>query len=785
MAVVLQFPAVANPNPLTLQSGGHMSSYHTLPTEHDGLGTVLEPDRACTTVLSGRGSNLCSKMMDTNLDGFAEPDSGAPSGKFLAPGCTSQAGRELQGLCGLSTTTGTGIGIDQGYGPGITGKGARTVRFLDARASPVATAGVGPPIRVDSDGKVRDSGAQAALGSVDLVKPVAPGPQSVWAWYGTWSDRNGNGIVDHLGAGNGNGVSTANEFVWNGRCAQGPSDPDGGPATPSCAPDPDRPTAVAFVYPGNHHGSCGGMVDPLGITCAIVPADAPGRQAVAAGDVLLPNAFPLTGCSTFFYTGLATGCANRIGEIDAEDEVGFGDPLLGEQQSLVPDGVYNDATGASNSSDRNLFYGMGWPTWFYDDSTLITVTFVSALGCPVDVTNPNRVVLAGCRFVDIDHYGGINPTTEDLLTKTVKPVARSNWVTVRDGAFAPAASIAQMAGSNAAPEAAAIAGTQDDALFNPGWSREPNAPGDSYPGATRAPCTGPDAGERTHRGWCNSYADYRSGRMPWTDMQAAKTTVAFGPVGIGGTCVICTSGTQLDLVPPINMPRGGAFPAPAGDHVRTLAPGGYYFRGYAGLWQDRAQTYTETYFDPATLGFRDVSYTRPADGWVGNVVNATATFAYKGYADTACATEAGTGTHSYAACNPFLDGAVQDPQQAGSLSSGEWWGRCVPGQTRMTLTLSPEGGTWNVPVLVYRDFLGQTGLQMQDWTGVGTPITMEVRCWPCGSYTTGLYWSQDMVYFPAGNLGVTVTATLEADIPLDNGATVHVRDVDVYRAWTL
>jgi hypothetical protein len=787
LVVLLALVALAAP-----AAGSHMGMYARNPVEHDDQGRVAEPDSQVTSVL---GPTVRNRVVDANLDGIAVDDHALPQpfpGRtgVLAPGCTDDTGRQPSGLCGLWTV---GAGIPVGatvtvVPPGLAGvrgmggdaaPGAFTptkgsaVRFLDARIhlqTPYAWTAT-----LDVNRKVDDAAAPAGLGDPHAI---VAGSAAVWAWYGRWQDKNGNGVVDSLADAPALVYPPApprDEFVWYGNCDQGP--PGGIPPLhhPWCALDSEaraggRTRMFGFLFPGNHHSYCGGTLDPT-YTCGPHPADFPGRQAV---HLLAAHGTPL--CSL---PGLGFHCPIAGQGLDEAGERWYGDPLLDDPGSVAPDQEFSDRTGDPRLDVRQWVHGMGWPTYFYDQSALTRLIHVTAVGCPPG--GANGVVLPECRFVDVDAYESLHPALDDLVAARVKPAVRAAWVLVRDNEASLRGTL-DGALNHRVVRAHGVLGPLDDAAFDPGWSREPNDPGDAYPGASFhvRPC--PD-GDALHHGWCNEYRLHREAAHAYGDVVATRLALRTAPVGAGGGCVLCVAGTVLTTNYAGEAPHSPLPLRAAGDHRRTLGPGEYAFHGTFGLWNDRPQAWTEGTFDPLTLTTVARNHSAGPDGWVGNVINATGAWYYRGYADEACTTEHGRGTWPHAWCHPYLDGALQDPQQRapGAPAHGEWVGRCdaVGG-----LVLRPADGRWRVPAFVWRD--AHAGLDLlqpspalgriEDHTGSTEPITLRAAC--RSGALAGAVAVPDTLVLPAGNLGQTFTSTLTATV---NGETVT--DVDTYHAW--
>jgi hypothetical protein len=788
-----------------------MGPYARDPVAHDDLGSVAEPDRRTTSVL---GVALANRVVDHDLDGVASPDGVFGLRGPLAPGCTDDTGRQPAGACGLhSSGAGSWVGVNLGLlRPGLAGTSGMTgsaapgsftptkatqVRFLDARITTQLPWGSGG--YYDVNRRLAESGTSAALAGLDpaLAGPFATGSAGAWAWYGTWQDKNGNGVIDHLADLGEHDeddpswqVPAGEEFRWSGNCL----DFDGGfrPASVAkgyCALDREAAQGattrmVAWLYPGNHHATCGGALDPLHVTCPLVPADAPGRQGL---HLLAAAGAPV--CGTL--VGLA--CDPRQRDLDAADAAWGGDPLLGPQGSVAYDQEYRDWTGDHSLLLRHWSLGSGQPLYLYDQGLLATLLHVTAVGCREDPSRPQRVDPASCRFVDVDAYGGASPVLADLLDGTVRPAGRANWVALRGDALAAGAGADAWIRSSAADPAPTL-GPLDDAAVDPGLAREPNDPGDAYPAAQRG--TGPDPETQFH-GWYNNYAAHRAAPRAFGDLVPQRALVVHRPVGVLGGCVLCTAGMALESPYAGEAPGTVALRAP-GDHRPTLGPGQYIFTGVFGTWHDRPQSWTEAFLDAScsvvptsdlgTCGggsglVRAAQRTAPPDGWVGNVVNSTGAYAYRGYGPQECTTDQGPGAKPYAHCHPYHHGTLRNPQgyAPGAPAHGEWVGRCdkVAGRA---VEVRPLDGTWSVPVFVWRHHLdGIDPLDLhgvQDFTGTTGPIRLEAMC-ATGAQEQGLVRVLDLLVLPLGNAGETLTTTI----------TVHtgseaVRDTDTYAGWS-
>lgn len=415
---------------------GHLGPYYYMPTEHDDQGSVVEPDFARTSVL---GPMVTNKVVDADLDGYAVADDALPRpfpglGQVIAPGCTDDAGRRPNGLCGLwtsgaGTPTGAAVRLLPSGMAGVRGMGgdaapgaftptkADRVRFLDARVT-LSGAPYGPYLDVN---RKLDEGAR--LATLGGHRDVAVGPSAFWAWYGLWQDRNGNGVVD---VHEGNPPGPANtEFVWFGNCT-----PDA-PHTEIwwCRDDVEkvaggRTRMWGYLFPGNHHGGCGGHYEPT-FGCGPHPADLPGRQVIhVLGQRGVPVCVPGTIPGMF--------CPGPGEDLDEAGERWWGDPLLDDQGSVAPDQEYEDRTSDPFVTSRVWRYGIGFPVWMYDQSLLVTLVHTTVVGCAAS-GGANRLDLPTCRFADVDVYEAVHPGLEQLLAAQVKPVARATWLSVRDG----------------------------------------------------------------------------------------------------------------------------------------------------------------------------------------------------------------------------------------------------------------------------------------------------------------------------------------------------------------
>ncbi|MCA1814780.1 MAG: hypothetical protein LC624_12700 [Halobacteriales archaeon] len=241
-----------------------------------------------------------------------------------------------------------------------------------------------------------------------------------------------------------------------------------------------------------------------------------------------------------------------------------------------------------------------------------------------------------------------------------------------------------------------------------------------------------------------------------------------------------------------------------GEHTRALEPGAYQMRGFVGAWRDEAQAMDEQTIDLAasaaagTIVLDEDAYLLPPDGWVGNIVNTTGTYHSRGYGEADCAIGGASGPHAFAVCNPYLDGdaarvdaaqgagqgagiALADPQDP---SSPELLAPAPPAEP-YTFVLTPAGGVWAFPVLVWRDFFDQAAgaPDLEVATGLAGPITLNAMPGTDPARPA----SRDLLFLPEGAL-CAVRTQFEARVQVvapARGALVDeaVRDVDVYAPW--
>jgi hypothetical protein len=847
LAVVLALPMPA--------LATHMSAYKFLPTEHDDLGRSDEPNfLGGTCVLSGNPCTpLVERVIDTNLDGIAEvfvpgvdPDGAGPRQAVLAPGCWDDQGRQTSGLCGLWTigagdpnvspnsgnvlpphTVGT-VGMSGGV-PNRFGDRAVAVRFLDATSQIQINPPAGGSKYIDVNHKLKDNGVSAQLRGInpDLGgEALFPGGTSIWAWYGDWTDKNGNGVVDDLTTCGSNCTDPDTEFTWRGQCIQFNNQPMpvGGQY---CIQEPGA-TLPVWVYPGDHHALCFGLV--VGQTCGTVAAypnswiDFPGRQIMCFIDIVSDH-------------NTIVVCPGQIREMDDFDQDIGGDPIFGPQNSVRRDGIMDDRSGEPSSTGRQHVYGGGWAAYMYDEGLLTTVMVIAGVTSQAseDPGDANFYHLNQLRFVDVDQYKTWNPTVNNMLLGTLKPTARTGWVLVRDS-FEPVQESIDAIENNrllydgcdtsyfntgcvaGSPLPVGVnlesgtvyvnTGHTTDPVHgldgNPPQSREPNTAADIEPGATfRTAATPPGMtqGDADLIGFRNSYAGYTSWHG-WLDVNAAHSTFYNMAWRVGGQCILCTTGGSLGE-PNVGTGR----PRDPDDNSRVLQPGTHIFGGVVGIWRDRTQFHHEEVFDvlgtltalEPTIAVYD--YPVGPDGWQGDVVNSTAAFRSLGYGQETCTVAGISALREWAQCHPTRDGNTglpqsfgDDPEFGGEFkgpepnlgSTAPWIIRITPG------SLNPGAGDcWTVPVLVWRQMdtweVGDLGAieSFQDKCGNAAVITMTMG-------NGGGLGSRDELILPAGNLGVKVYTSVSGTvvgIPTTEGGVTPppvsdpVQDVDVYEPF--
>ncbi|HEV8360794.1 MAG TPA: hypothetical protein VGR28_10110, partial [Candidatus Thermoplasmatota archaeon] len=643
----------------------HMGQYANDPLERDLQGQVAEPDGVVTSVLGPRVANCVVEL--PSRDGFEGRCQGEPRGTGLqpdgaiAPGCTgadanSQPVRRLDGQCGLwdvgaprpngvwAPVAGPQLGpgriappiSERGMGAGAyPGRYAGPVRFLDARldADFVQNAATGGPTWVRdynqllqdlAGGGMTPTPLGAPLPPAEPLQPFAgavlPGQHYVWAWYGQWDDRNGNGVVDHCFGGchpfDGAGI---NEFAWLGSCMafedlrvpeaisagiciEDPNpnlDPPGMPcADPGSLLACAGTTMAIWVWPGNHHGN--------GMT----------------GD--MPLSQPLF---SWINTGKPLNCSDPP-TCDDEDLAYNGDPLLGRQDEVAADGTYHDRTGdGADDGDDTARQWSGYlggdSTYYGDDGLLVTMVQVTGVNCAATDGATGYDLRAhaggpgGCTFVDVDKYPTVSPFAEHLLvgdpeepTSGLKAIGRSAWIMVRERGPGLMKTIdaVQNGALTYQLTQGSLRGKLDDQFVDPGWSREPNSPprtvvngltgesltvAEQFVGATyrscedfpvgdaRNPTAEPDLAslEAQHRGNCNvyqdgtadPYRDYRATASGWIDITSYRGLTMNNPVTlIAPPCTFCFWSSPIDIPAYPETPTTPPDLDPPEDHTRTL-----------------------------------------------------------------------------------------------------------------------------------------------------------------------------------------------------------------------
>lgn len=769
-----------------LAQGSHMQAYTRTP-DHDDLGRSDEPDFAATSVL---GLPLANRVLEPTLDDAASalPDTAFASPRKLAPGCSDDSGRQPSGLCWLNLNVRfLGVrGMSGSAAPGFTGSKATPIRFLDMRQDLQLTV---PVTRVfDVHHKPGDTGVRAALQSLDpsLGSPFVAGPTSVWAWFGTWADKNGNGVVDHeQDPGEPGTVSPRNEFVWLGGCLTAGQAPTGD--TVRCHPLP-RSRMAGWVWPGNHHATCGGGtlagVDPV-VGCSYVAADLPALQAYCLVALGLLEQFPHAVADLVIEGVAVHHCGSNPESLDQDAQHLYGDPLLEDPSPVTPDFFFTDRSGEPDVEARQWVAGQTYPMWFYDQSLLGNTVFVAAEGAPFDDSR-RRVDVARARYLDIDRFETWSPLAGDLLQAQVKPTARLLWLQHREQAVATFNTGSTVARGKAL-DATPLAGPAYASALDPGHSHEPNDARDRYPGAVFAAF-----GPATHEGFTNSYAGHRLGFRGWLDAQPLRlltdNTAWQLPEPSGDVlsqCLTCTAGPGLgSSTSVLSGPR-----AP-GDHRRGLDPGLWTWVGHAGLWRDLPQRWLEESLQP-DLTFLFEFRAAPPDGWVGNVVNATGAYRYRGFTPQDCVVQGQPGPHEHAWCHPLQDGALADANDYVNHGQ-EWRGQCISNQAVATVDLAPDGGLWSVPTFVLRAFdtaIPGDPRNVEDWTGrVDNPATpaneatLRLRL-ACADVLAGDFHAADLLLLPLGNRQMPLTASADGRFELLGGGTDLVRDVDALAGW--
>jgi hypothetical protein len=482
-------------------------------------------------------------------------------------------------------------------------------------------------------------------------------------------------------------------------------------------------------------------------------------------------------------------CGSNPEALDQDAGQSYGDPLLENPAIALPDFYFDDRSGEPDIEARQWFADQGQPMYFYDGSLLSTLIFVDVEGAPF-AASYTGIDLTRAHYVDVDIDRAWSPATDALLNTVLKPTLRTAWVTsLREQTVATmntVSSVPRGQATDLSPTLGPVVGSVAD----PGYAHEPNDPLDRYPAAVYQA-----AGPRTHEGFTNDYSGYALQPRGWLDAQPVRImtdNVAWQlpePSGdVLSQCLVCNGGPGLTSATSIlNGPRA------AGDDQRGLDPGVWDWVGHVGLWYDRAQRWIEESVgvDTGGLSFHFVPFTAPPDGWVGNVVNATGAYLYRGYANETCSVHGPAALHYYAWCHPTKDGMLDDPSDYGAASL-EWSGQCVSGQNVESVTLVPRGNAWTVPVLVWRNFETDPPTQttdIEDWTGraddPGTPqneaaLTLHLAC---KDVLAGTFRGADFLILPEGNMGLDITATTQGSVQRLDGVRDAITDVDQLPGW--
>ncbi|MCA1814364.1 MAG: hypothetical protein LC624_10515, partial [Halobacteriales archaeon] len=621
----------------------------------------------------------------------------------------------------------------------------------------------------------------------DLFQRFVLGPTEPWAWFGIWQDRNGNGAIDHeQNLSEPGSVSARNEFVWLGGCLDLSHTPRTG--TPYCH-RVDNARIAGFVWPGNHHASCGGGtvagLDPV-LGCSTVPADVPGLQAYCLAQEGLAEQLPQGVANALFDAVSIHGCGNQPEALEQDSGALYGDPLFENPIAKRPDFYYDDRTGEPDIEARHWVAGQGFPVYFYDNSLLGTTTFLAVEGASFAAT-PQTIDLASAPFIDVDIDRAWNPAAENALQGVLKPVVQSVWLSNREQVVATF-NTGSAIGRGATLDASPVLGPVQAERLDPGFAHEPDDARDVAPGAAYEAY-----GLRTHEGFTNDYAGYAQQPRGWLDAQAVRVmTDNLGwqlpePSGdVLSQCLVCTGGPGLTSALNLLAARG------AGEHSRSLDPGVYTWAGHVGLWQDRVQHRIEESvdLDPADLRFNFSHFYDGPDGWVGNVVNATGAFLYRGYANETCTVRGVEAVYPFAWCHPTKDGSLSDPNDYGTASL-EWTGQCVSSQNLLDVVLEPAGGVWSVPTVVIHNLDNAPPTDpsaVTVWTGVAdnpdTPqneaaLPLHIRC---DDVLLGTFHASDYLLLPEGNLGLPITQTTAGQVQRLDGGLDQVQDVDAYVA---
>jgi hypothetical protein len=737
---------------------------------------------------------------------------------------------------------------EQGLGAGqFPGRYSGTVRFLDASIDQESTQNPGPAPGTSMTALNR------FLDEAGIGNWILPGDAMIWAWLGDWTDLNGNGVVDAcfatctLGWLSG---SQQNEFVWLGNCLAFNGVPNALFATQNgfCKEDPnpnvagshacaplgsDGPCANAgmafWLFPGNHNPG--------------VTSDSPGAQAV---DFVLR----LGDCTT------APTCDDD--STSCEDNTCFGDSFLDVQDYVTPDGLGMDDRSGDNAvgnvgddTARNWAGNLGnVGTYYGDDGFLQTEVVVYGYNCALGTLNGFDLGTApgtdgGCTFLDVDKYPTMNGDLEALLAGGedypnggLKGQLRGAWEFVAYGQpLLPTNEMLRLADSVVNSQDVYLAtqgplqGSLDDQYLNPGFSREPNvgaatykdASGatqtvrESYLGTVHGDCvnlslndTRANSTEAAHRGYCNrgpgglgtAYSAW-SGTVGrgWLDVTPVRHAFVGTPITISPPCLYCVFGAPfVGIGLASEQPEGFAAADPS-EHSRALGPGLYLFTAARGTWQDKPFVNDESLY-PDLAGTTLVTY--PPDHWVNSLQRTTGQVHYRNFLPLTCTTEKDainlSSVHEAAECNPYLDGAIQNPQDytVGVEAGGEFDGTPqASGCAGTRFALAPADGVMDTQIVVIRDYnqgIGPLlpniggGLPPIETYGPGAvdPLLSDYAC-ADGGWLTGeeLVWAQ-------GNLGDDIVTWVTQDVPLGvdldedgNPDSDTITDVDVYAGWAI
>ncbi len=690
--------------------------YMNEPVQHDTLGTVLEPDGQSTAALGVPLYN-CVYSYGRNVDFCPQRD---PYAWWdIAPGCTNPLSgqRQMNGECGLRTVGVAGLGRGR-FGVVQEAAEHRRLDFFDMRFFQGAK--IEPEFRPIT---------------LDLGLGGAAGAGIFNAWFGTFHDRNGNGVVDDLGQSSpATSPNPRNEFKWAG----------------------DQCGADEGV---RHRGECRNVNQNM------------TRYAY------------LTECVDWHWhaggwLGSGSYHCHRYEQRVVEYKTYEGGPLSVDVWTIppsnpastdlrvphpIPDFTLSDHSGESDNLRRGWFQRAGAsPILHYDDSVLTTLTTVAIVHV-VDRFDWD----GGIRYVDVDHYvtaGGWDGVFTGFAYPTVANLAdfASDRVsTLNEEAAQPCSSRSlDVSDRDACGTAVALA--------HHGFSHEPNTPNDAYPGARYLAVGCPDDAWMRHRGACNDYTGYATPRL-FADAQF------FVPAAWTASGALASH----TFAPPAD----GNVLAPGNP---ALPPGLVAFRARVGLWQDLPHTVVEERLNLTTLAPERSTYALPADGWIGNVVETTGTWESKGYNNSLDAERcqiprlAPDERHPYAWCHPDLDGAIVDGNGYAPLAAEpqpappEFASAAGRVANTLILEITPEptpndpreGPYFDRPTILIRDYRtapidrlrsddvdlrlngvfgvidGVVGV-FEDWTGRSGVIKLRLEL---VDPATGLYESRDALF---------------------------------------